>query len=88
MNIYTGNSIHMAIRRPYVWNWKAIRLKVRGNPDASINLYNLKTDIGETNDIAADHPDVVKRIAPLFHSARTSSKNFPLFTARPKPKKK
>jgi len=69
-------------------DWKAIRLKVRGNPDAPINLYNLKTDIGETKNIAADHPDVVKRITPLFRSAHTPSENFPLFTARPKPKKK
>jgi len=60
-------------------DWKALRLKVRDNPDAPIVLYNLKTDIGETKNIAADHPDIVKKIAPLFREAHTPSERFPLF---------
>ena len=43
-------------------DWKAIRLKVKNNPDAPIQLYNLKQDIGETKNIAAMHPNVVKRM--------------------------
>lgn len=35
--------------------WKAIRL----SPDGPIELYDLEADIGETKDVAAEHPDVV-----------------------------
>ena len=65
-------------------DWKALRFKVRDNPDAPIALYNLKTDIGETKNIADQHPDVVKRIAPLFREAHTPSENFPLFGRKQK----
>jgi arylsulfatase A-like enzyme len=66
-------------------DWKAIRLKVKNNPDAPIHLFNLAQDIGETKNIADQHPEVVKQIAPLFKSARVESKNFPLY-AQPKKK--
>ena len=63
-------------------DWKAIRLKVKNNPEAPIRLYNLKEDIGETKDIAANHPDVVKRITPLFKEAHKPSERFPLFAKK------
>ncbi|HJO55016.1 MAG TPA: sulfatase-like hydrolase/transferase, partial [Verrucomicrobiota bacterium] len=63
-------------------DWKAIRLKVKNNPDAPIQLYNLKQDIGETKNIAAMHPNVVNRIAPLFKEAHTPSERFPLFAKK------
>jgi len=66
-------------------DWKAIRLKVKNNPDAPIHLFNLAQDIGETRNIADQHPEVVKQITPLFKSARVESKNFPLYAS---PKKK
>ena len=65
-------------------DWKAVRLKVGNNPDAPIHLYNLATDIGETEDIADQHPDVVKRISPLFKSARVESDLFTLFSKNKK----
>ena len=65
-------------------DWKALRFKVRDNPDAPIVLYNLKKDIGETKNIADQHPDVVKRIAPLFREAHTPAENFPLFGRKQK----
>ena len=37
--------------------WKAVRLK-RGGP---IELYDLRTDAGETNDLAKTKPGVLKR---------------------------
>jgi len=33
--------------------------------DAKPRLYDLKTDIGETKDVAADHPDVVKMLEAI-----------------------
>ena len=63
-------------------DWKAVRLNLAKNPDAPIQLYNLSKDIGETKDVAAQHPDVVKRINPIFTSARVESGLFTLFPKR------
>lgn len=56
--------------------WKAVRLGVLKNVDAPIELYDLKKDVGETNNIAEDHPDVVKKMADIMKKARTNSRIF------------
>ena len=65
-------------------DWKAIRLKVKNDPNAPIRLYNLRQDIGEKKNIADKQPDVVKQIAPLFKEAHTPSERFPLFAKKKK----
>ena len=66
------NGFSQAVR---MGNWKGVRLKSRRAP---IQLFDLTTDLGETKDVAASHPDVVKRIAEILESARTDSKEFPI----------
>lgn len=45
--------------------WKGIRKDIRkGN--MNIALYNLETDIQEQNDIAADHPEIVKQMEEIM----------------------
>ena len=39
-------------------------------PVTALELYNLETDIGETRDVAADHPDVVERLTAIADRAR------------------
>ena len=34
-------------------------------------LYNLKLDIGESRNVAAENPEVVERLTALGHKART-----------------
>jgi hypothetical protein len=34
-------------------------------------LYDLRTDIGEKTDVAAQHPDIVKKIGAYLQTART-----------------
>jgi arylsulfatase A-like enzyme len=46
--------------------WKGLRLK---NPAEPIALYDLANDIGEANNVAAAHPDVVARIAEILAEA-------------------
>jgi arylsulfatase len=58
-------------------DFKAVRKK----PGRKIELYNLKDDIGERNDIADENPEMLTRMKKLFETARTESKVFPL----PKP---
>ncbi|MDQ3010673.1 MAG: arylsulfatase, partial [Acidobacteriota bacterium] len=55
-------------------DWKA----VRHAPDAAIELYDLKTDVSEQQNIAAKHPDAVKKIEDYLKSARTESKLWPI----------
>lgn len=53
-------------------NWKAIRRNFLRNPQAPVELYNLTSDPGETNNVAAQHPALVRilsRIMTQEHSA-------------------
>lgn len=54
--------------------WKAYRSK----PDKPIELYNLKSDIGEKDDVAEAHPQLVERMREIMRNARTESEHFPL----------
>ncbi|HVK16143.1 MAG TPA: arylsulfatase [Fimbriiglobus sp.] len=55
-------------------HWKAIRPA----PGTPLVLYDLKADVRETKDVAADHPDVVKTIEDYLKTARAESKEFPI----------
>ena len=55
-------------------NWKAVRLK----PDQSVELYDLGADPTEQTNVAAAHPDLVKKVTGIFSSGRTESALFPL----------
>ncbi len=60
-----------------VGDWKAVRQNMtKGNLD--IELYNIATDIGEENDVAKDHPDLVAKLAKMMETVRTPSEVFPL----------
>ena len=39
-------------------------------PVTGLELYNLEADIGESHNVAADHPDVVERLTALADRAR------------------
>ena len=54
-------------------DWKAVRLGVKKNPDAPIQLYRLKSDPAESKDVAAEHPDVVARIKEIMAREHTPS---------------
>ncbi|HVX85926.1 MAG TPA: arylsulfatase [Phycisphaerae bacterium] len=57
--------------------WKAVKHSFTG----PMELYDLNTDIGETKNIAADHPDIVATINDYLKTARTDSKEFPITDA-------
>ncbi|MHC4403730.1 MAG: arylsulfatase [Planctomycetota bacterium] len=45
--------------------WKAVRLK----DSTPIELYDLESDIGETKDVAAQHPEIVQRMQAIMEEA-------------------
>ena len=60
-------------------DWKAVRLNVKKDKNAPIELYNLKNDPSESIDVSAENPDLVNEMARLFMEARTTNPVFKLF---------
>ena len=58
-------------------DWKAVRRA----PKEPLELYNLKTDLPETNNVAAQHPKIVAKIEDYLLTARTESDRWPIRTA-------
>jgi len=56
--------------------WKAVRLNVGKDKNALIELYDLSTDLQEKNNVAAQHPDVVKTIAKVMQQEHVESDLF------------
>jgi arylsulfatase A-like enzyme len=54
-------------------DWKA----VRNGQDSPLELYDLKNDLGEQNNVAVKHPEVVKKIEDYLKTARTESELWP-----------
>lgn len=65
-----------------IGDWKGVRQNLvprgKAEPNLTIQLYNLREDPGEKNDVAAQHPDVVARVERLFREQHTPSKEFPI----------
>jgi arylsulfatase len=55
-------------------DWKAIRRIMKG----TFELYDLKEDIGESIDVAGDHPEVAEKMRAIMETGRTDSEAFPL----------
>jgi arylsulfatase A-like enzyme len=63
-------------------DWKGVKVGVKQNPAAKVQLFDLKADPGEQRDVAGDHGDVVAKIEGVMREARTESPVFPLLTGR------
>jgi arylsulfatase A-like enzyme len=62
---------HQAVRMD---DWKG----VRHGTQKPVELYDLKSDLAEKNDVVADHPDIVSKIEAIFEHGRTDSELFPI----------
>jgi uncharacterized sulfatase len=54
-------------------NWKAIRIPMF---DGQTELYDLSNDIAESNDVAAEHPDLVKKLEAMMDEAHVPHPNW------------
>lgn len=57
-------------------DWKGVQNGVKENRNAPIELYNLKTDLGETLNLAKQHPEIMKQIQDIMSKAHTPSTLF------------
>ncbi|WP_422348548.1 arylsulfatase [Flagellimonas sp.] len=57
--------------------WKGVRYNMSQNPDAPVELYNLTTDEGETQDVSAEHPEIVQKIVEIMRAEHNPSGVFP-----------
>ena len=62
-----GDSPYSAIRSR---DWRLVEF----HEDSRVELYNLKKDLGETNDLAADLPAKASELRAALHSWRASVK--------------
>ena len=54
-------------------DWKAVRY----GAESKIEIYNLKEDVNETNDLSSENPDLVEEMEGLFSTSRTETGAFP-----------
>jgi len=62
-------------------DWKAVRLK----PGGPVELYDLRADVGEQYNIAAQHPDLIAKATTMINEARSESDHWPLTNAARRP---
>ena len=61
---------HQAARRG---RWKAVRPTGKGGP---LELYDLENDLGETDDVASEHPEITAVFVDYLESARVPSEHW------------
>lgn len=60
-------------------DWKAVKYGVKNNPDAAMELYNLKEDPSESQNLASIHPGIIQEMEDLFKKARVPNPVFRFF---------
>ncbi|MAJ15745.1 MAG: N-acetylgalactosamine-6-sulfatase, partial [Opitutia bacterium TMED67] len=55
-------------------NWKGVRLNINKNPNAPIEIYNLKNDIAETTNLAATQSKLVEEFKLVLKREHNSQK--------------
>ena len=58
-------------------NWKFVSYQVLDPAKRTVELYDLSTDIGEENNVADLHPDIVEEMQTILKDARIPSEMFP-----------
>jgi arylsulfatase A-like enzyme len=60
-------------------DWKAVKLNVSKNANSLIELYDLKNDPQEKNNVASKYPEIIRQMEKIIKEAHTSNKDWPLF---------
>lgn len=78
---YPAGGFRQAARRD---DWKVHRVGL----DGPLELYNLRADIGEKNNVAAAHPEIVTQFEKYLRTARVESAEYPSSGGKVKKNKK
>lgn len=76
----SNRALYWEFSRDRLWQaarmgpWKGIRF----GTDQPLELYNLESDPAESNDVAADHPDIIESLASFFDANHTPSPHWPV----------
>lgn len=57
--------------------WKGIRTSVKDNSNTPIELYNLEKDLSESQNVANQNPEIVKKIITIMEQEHVTSPLFP-----------
>ena len=71
---FNGYGGQQAVR---LGDWKGVRRNLHRG-ETGIELYHLKTDVGERRDLAGKRPDVVRRVAEVMRREHVPSDIFPI----------
>jgi len=58
-------------------NWKLVIRNLVNDLEPVTELYTLSDDISEENDLAGEHPEIVKQLSDIMRKERVPSKDFP-----------
>jgi arylsulfatase A-like enzyme len=58
-------------------DWKLVKYNVLVPAKTTTELYNLKNDVSEQKNVAAEHPELVDELTEIMEQSRTSSELFP-----------
>jgi arylsulfatase A len=78
---YPAGGFRQAARRG---DWKVLRSGL----DGPLELFNLRDDIGERNNVATAHPEILSQFDKYLKTARVESAEYPSSGSRPKKDKK
>lgn len=57
--------------------WKAVKLNCFNEAKSTIELYDLSSDVGEENNIATKHPEVVEELVAIMETEHVENEDFP-----------
>ena len=57
-------------------NWKLVKYNVLDPEKTTTELYNLESDLGEENNVAEEHPEIVEELSEIMKNTRTESEVF------------
>lgn len=69
---YNNGGQHALRRGP----WKAMRTGILQAPQKPVELYNLDSDLAETTDVAAQHPEIAAEMLALMQSSHVPNEHY------------
>lgn len=61
-----------------IGDWKGVKLNVSTNTGSAVELYNLKMDPFEKNNVAFEYPGIVKKVTQIMQQEHVSNPGWPL----------